>query len=557
MRTHTFLARWLPVALASTALGCGALLGLDGQHAVECMADDGCEPSQICHANRCEAAPCDDGLKNGTETDVDCGGSSKSCSRCVDSKPCGAGSDCLGGVCTSVNTCCTPPCPLWSEQFGDGSDQSASAVTTDIHGNIVIAGNFGGELNFGGPPLYSAGFEDAYLAKLDSKGHALWSKRFGDVAYDYASVVAAGPTGEVVVAGRFTGSVDFGDGNALTNAGGAAGYDLFIVKFDADGKLLWRKQFGGAQTDVRGLVIDVNADIVLTGFFNGTIDLGGDKLKNSGDPLGDDIFVAKLDGNGGHVWSSSYGDGDLQESAGVALDPEGNVVLVGRFGGVVDFGGSSLPLVSAGNLDVFVVKLSSSGKTLWSKRFGGFQSQEGGGVVTGADGSIVVTGRFQSLLELGGGVPDLSAMGKDMDVFLVKLDAAGHHLWSTELGTASQDTAYSVAMDPQGRVVVAGLFGSGTIVQSCGELTSYGESDRRDVFMAEFDGEGQCTWNRGFATGSLEKLDLYPHVALDLVGDLILVGGFQREVSFGLEKLVPMGDQMNKDPDAFVVKFAR
>lgn len=559
MRDRTRLAPWFPVALASMALGCTAVLGLDGRHDVECMADDGCRRDQICTVNRCVAAPCDDGLPNGAETDVDCGGLFNACLPCGDGLRCETSADCVGGVCTSANTCCTPPCPLWAKQFGGLSDQTASAVTTDKQGNIVAAGYFGGDLVFGDGALPYAADEDAFVVKIDSSnGHPLWSKSFGGDGYDYARVVAAGPAGEVVVAGEFNGSVDFGDGNILTSGGGTLGHNVFVARLDSGGKLLWSERFGGAAADVRGLVVDAGGDIVLTGFFTDTIDFGGGAMINTPGPDGaNDLFVAKLDSSGKHIWSHAFGDSDKQEPAGLALDGDGDVVVVGRFGGVIDFGGSSVPIASAGNLDVFVAKLSSSGETLWSERFGGIQSQEGGGVATGADGSIVLTGRFQSLLELGGGVPDLSAMGKDMDVFLVKLDAQGHHLWSTELGTTSQDAAYSVAMDPQGRVVVTGLLGSGTIVQKCGKVTNYGAMTRRDVFMAEFDGGGQCVWIRGFGTGSEEVAALFPHVSIDLLGNLVLVGGFQQAVDFGVGNLVPTGDQTNKDPDAFVVKFAR
>src|SRR5579871_1167393 len=77
-----------------------------------------------------------------------------------------------------------------------------------------------------------------------------------------------------------------------------------------------------------------DGSVLLAGSFEGTIDLGGGPLRSAG---GDDVFVARLDASGKHLWSKRFGDAHAQHGRAVALDPSGNVVLAGDAQGTLDF----------------------------------------------------------------------------------------------------------------------------------------------------------------------------------------------------------------------------
>ena len=100
-------------------------------------------------------------------------------------------------------------------------------VATDGSGNVVITGLFGDTVDFGGGPLTSASHFDVFVAKYDGSGNHLWSKRFGDSLYEIGDSVATDASGNVVITGRFEGSVDFG-GGLLTSAGYS---DIFLAKY--------------------------------------------------------------------------------------------------------------------------------------------------------------------------------------------------------------------------------------------------------------------------------------------------------------------------------------
>ena len=119
---------------------------------------------------------------------------------------------------------------MWSESFGGelayGSD-TAKAVTVDGSGNVILTGNIQGPVDFGGGPLYGNNTGDIFVAKLNSNGDYLWAKRAGgDTDYDNGNAVVTDASGNVIVAGAFTLSCNFG-GGLLTSPWG----DATVVEF--------------------------------------------------------------------------------------------------------------------------------------------------------------------------------------------------------------------------------------------------------------------------------------------------------------------------------------
>jgi hypothetical protein len=362
--------------------------------------------------------------------------------------------------------------PLWAKQFGDTGDQRATGVAVDGAGNVAAVGTFSGTLDFGGGALTSAGASDVFVAKLDPSGAHLWSKRFGDAGFSqYGTAVAVDGAGNVVVSGYFFGTVDFG-GGALTSAGSD---DLFVAKLDPSGNHLWSKSFGGLGSQyARSVAVDKAGNVILAGGFALSVDFGGGALASVG---GQDIFVAKLDPSGNHVWSKRYGDAQDQVARGVAVDGAGNVVVTGDFKGAVNFGGNTL--TSAGSSDVFIVKLGANGAHTWSKGFGDAQDQIGQSVAVDKDGNALVTGSLAGAADFGGGA---LTSGGNGDIFVVKLDASGAHQWSKRFGDAAPQVGQGIAADAAGNALVTGYF-NGTVDFGAGPLTSAGGAD---IFLAKF-----------------------------------------------------------------------
>jgi hypothetical protein len=224
-------------------------------------------------------------------------------------------------------------------------------MAIDSAGNVAITGFIRGTVDFGGGPLTTSGVWDIFVAKLDASGNHVWSKRFGNTnVAQRANATAFDSAGNVVVTGYFGGTVDFG-GGPLTSPDNQ---DIFVAKLDPNGNHVWSKGFGGGGAQsAYAMAIDSAGNVAITGVFELTMDLGGGPLTSAGNV---DIFVAKLDSSGNHVWSKRFGDASVSVVSATAIDSAGNVVVAGGFGGTLDFGNG--PLVSAGGHDVFLAKLT-------------------------------------------------------------------------------------------------------------------------------------------------------------------------------------------------------
>jgi hypothetical protein len=422
---------------------------------------------------------------------------------------------------------------LWSKGFGDAVSQFGNAVAVDGSKNVILGGDFYGTIDLGGGPLTSAGAYDIYLAAFTPGGAHVWSKSFGDPSEQVIQGVAVDGSGNIVIAGYFNGTIDFG-GGALVSAGLR---DVFVAKFASDGSYLWAERFGDADYQAaNALAVDSNGNIIIAGVMMGSVNFGGGTLTGAG---AWDIFAAKLDPDGGHIWSGRVGDGNNQYAPAVAVDHADNVILAGYFNGTVDFGGG--PLTSAGAEDIYVAKYTAGGAYLWSRSFGDASTmQEAWGVTADGSNNVVVVGYFTGDVDFGGG--PLSTDGQP-EIFVAKLDTDGGHLWSKQFGDAYAQYAWDVACDPADNVLIAGGF-SGAVDFGGGALTSAGASD---AYLAKLGPGGNYIWAKRAGDAAYQAAQA---LAVDVSGNAVLAGYFAGAIDFGGAALTSAGNE-----DAFVAKF--
>jgi hypothetical protein len=171
----------------------------------------------------------------------------------------------------------------WSRRFGDAGAQEASSIAPDGEGGVVVAGVTQGSIDFGGGALAGDG---VYVAALASDGTHRWSRLFPSSSARVGRV-RVDPSGAVLLAGTFQGTLDFG-GGAIAG-GDPAASAAFLVELDASGAHVWSRAFAGAPGNVGAsdLALDVHGTIVLLGSFSGAFDAFTD--------LGDgDLFVETL-----------------------------------------------------------------------------------------------------------------------------------------------------------------------------------------------------------------------------------------------------------------------
>ncbi len=166
----------------------------------------------------------------------------------------------------------------WTRQMGTPSNDLANGVATDAAGNVYVAGATYGGLDGN----VNAGGTDLFVVKYDAAGAKQWTRQMGTAD---ARGVATDAAGNVYVAGRTIGGLD---GNV--NAGGS---DLFVVKYDATGVKQWTRQMGTPSFDgAQGVATDAAGNVYVAGF---TLGGGLDGNVNAG---GSDLFVVKYQQDG-------------------------------------------------------------------------------------------------------------------------------------------------------------------------------------------------------------------------------------------------------------------
>src|SRR5262249_19679141 len=144
------------------------------------------------------------------------------------------------------------------------------------------------------------------------------------------------------------------------------------------------------------LAVDGTGNTLLTGTLYGTVSFGGAPLTGAGL---DDIYLAKLDPSGTHLWSKQLGGPGDQDVSSIATDKTGRILLAGGFDGSFTFSGSTI--TSAGSKDVFVAAINPDGSFGWLNHYGDSTLQRAFGVSADSQGNVLLTGGFLGTLTFG------------------------------------------------------------------------------------------------------------------------------------------------------------
>jgi Beta-propeller repeat len=342
--------------------------------------------------------------------------------------------------------------PIWAKVFGSGTNVSARGVAVDPQGNIVLAGQFFGSVNFGGQSFQSVGpnFDDVFVAKLDPQGNHLWSKSFGDKDSQFANAVAVGPTGDIAVVGGFQSTLNFGAVSIsnIVPLGMNQTLDAFVALFDSAGNVKWANRLGDtADQVVQSVAVDKNGNVLVTGYTQGGIDFGQGAQPLTGTQ---NAWAAKLSAAGSVTWGKLWGT-QKASGHGIGADAAGNLFITGDHEGPIDFGGGALPNDFGPN--VFVTKLSSMGAHVWSKSYGDDDSQHAKGLAVDGKGQVVVTGTIAGSMDFG--KVKLTSLGS-LDVFVAKIDSLGCAVWAKDFGNPMYQSSSATAVDAMGNVLVTG-----------------------------------------------------------------------------------------------------
>ena len=281
-------------------------------------------------------------------------------------------------------TGCTSPCG------GKDLDIVISNVVLDRDGNIYCGGRFYHNADFDpGAATYFmtpvAAFE-AFVLKLTGNGGFVWAKQLSGGTYSEERGIDVDTAGNVFTTGFFRGTADFDPGNRqknLTSFGNSD--DIYVWKLKSTGDYSWAGQMGSTANDWgTGIDVGIDGSVYTTGLFRGSADFDPGKKSSLLQSAGNmDVFVSKLDNNGGFVWAGQMGGSADDYGSAILVDTSNSIYTVGTFGLTADFdaGSATYNMTAYDMPDGFVQKMSQSGGTS-----GGGSGSGGGGGGHGGGG---------------------------------------------------------------------------------------------------------------------------------------------------------------------------
>lgn len=403
----------------------------------------------------------------------------------------------------------------WLRQInGDDFNEGLSAAM-DRDGNAYAVIRGYGNVDVSGASI-NLGSADCLLIKYNPAGQPVWTRWLEGDGVVSMGGMAVGPDGNLYLAGTFIARVRFGQVEpggtnvvALT-AAGPGSYDVFLVKYDPAGHVIWARNYGGPNQEFcHSIAVDSTGQICLAGTFN-SVGVFGDTIFPA-QGLGR-VWVARLDAAGNLLWvRATRSSSGAAETHGVAVDQDRNVYLTGGFLTDIDIG--DVHLASAGQRDMFLAKYDANGELRWVRQGTGEGGSEGYDVVTDANGFVYVTGVLGApqFGQPNSGTFNQVQVTGSVPFFLVKYDSAGNVIWG------KNDGGEKLAIDEAGMIYGTGAFlGSRQFGSTFRSSRGYG-----DLYTVKWDGDGNVLWSQA-ASGP--EQDNGGDIAVDPQGNSVMVG---------------------------------
>ncbi len=429
----------------------------------------------------------------------------------------------------------------WAKTGENANGATGRAITTDVHGNVIVTGNFyKSPIKFESVSLINGKYTTIFIVKYDSSGNVVWGKSFGGGSDDIIHAITTDSNGNILVTGHFSGPSILFDNITLYStdlSSPVSTAEFFIAKLDPEGNVLWAKSAAGNRYDEgEGIAVDSHGNIYVSGDFqSGTLTF--DNITVNITPgfgcFFQSAFIAKYDPGGKIVWVKTL-VGSVMGSYG-SNTGRGNCITLDLTGHLYITGTTLCPGLTVGNIvlptgNMFLIKLDVDGNAIWAKSFkgsgfGNYSSSSG--VVADAFGKIYITGSYYQTLSIGSTtLSNPSSFGNMSSVFIAKFDAEGNSLWAKS-ATRGRGIVTDIAANKFGSVFITGylfLFGLNRDTLDFGDIhleNSIQNISRDNAFVAQYDSTGTALWadftdsenaNAGFG------------IATDTPGNVLITG---------------------------------
>ncbi|OIQ41355.1 MAG: hypothetical protein BM563_01335 [Bacteroidetes bacterium MedPE-SWsnd-G1] len=380
--------------------------------------------------------------------------------------------------------------------YGGSLNDVANDVINTNDGGYIVAGFT--QSNDGDISAKTGTDFDFWLLKFNNSDELKWSKSFGGSATEKAFKIIQTSDNGFAIAGY----TDSHDGDVSENNGLS---DIWILKLDAIGNILWEKSHGFSGID-QALSIIESSD---NGFIvSGVIDVsasggnGNDKYANK-KHAGGDYWAIKLDSNGNKEWRRYFG-GSFTDTAFDAIETNDNgfIIIGSSDSNDVDISDNK------GEYDFWAVKIDVNGILKWEKSYGGTQIDEAKSIAKSKEGDILILGDSRSNDQ------DISKPKGAADVWLVKISENGDLLWEKSYGGSSFDVGRHISPAQDGGFLLAGSSRSrdGDLILNQGQ---------NDAWILKIDESGNLEWQKSIGG---DEIDFAYGISQLQDGSIIAVG---------------------------------
>lgn len=401
---------------------------------------------------------------------------------------------------------------VWANGEGGKGMERSWDLAIDIDGSIYATGQFTDTLIIADNTIPSQGMSDIFVVKYSSQGKLEWVKTFGGEGEDIGIGIDCDNSGSCYISGYFTDTMVVGN-----DIYAAVGWDIFIIKLDSEGDLLWSKHPSCNGSEVGyGIAVNNSSDAYVTGWFQDTIYFTEENYIPSFGSS--DIFIAKYDEQGNFLWARNAGNESVDYGYKIDTDNMDNCYLTGHASNGCQFG--SLTLENGG---MYVAKYSASGEALAvTSASGGVGSinisvaPDGNGFVAGR---LTGSGIFHSL-----GDSIYSFEGSD-DAYIAKFNSECNWQWIDHIYSEGTDKSKAVYANSNGDAFLVGRFNGELLID---DTTLVSESD--DIFIAKLNPSGDYEW---VAQGGGIDTDVPTDIIASESNNCYITGWFSGETQFG------------------------
>lgn len=376
----------------------------------------------------------------------------------------------------------------------------------------------------------------------------LWVNDIGGNGQCQTSGMAVDPLNNVYVTGIFQNMVDFDPSvtrvSTLTSSGG---WDVFIAKYQPDGKLVWVKNLtGNALDQSNSLAVDVNGNVTVAGQF-GSQQLGAGTitLQNQGY---EDSFTVHMDTDGNFLWAKAIGGVGVDRGNDVTTDQVGNVTVVSQFQENIIVGTSTYN--SNGTFNGLIVKYSPAGDLIWSINLGKTGDNEARGITTDLDNNTIVSGAYSSIVNYNPLGVETNGSDTGEGTFLAKYSPTGVLIWVKQITGALNNNLSNVCVDTQNDIYLSANFSTALVFDATHTLTPKGQ---QDIFVSKYTTNGSLLWTK--SAGGFNGNPYCYRIVSDATNNVFFTGYYTGTVDFNPDPVVVSNSTYHGARDFFICKY--